>query len=187
MRNVAEAQESRGVPILGMCLMPNHVHIVVQPTDATSLSRWAQWLFTAHTARHHAYHDSSGHLWQGRYKIFAAQCDAHLLAVLRYVERNALRARLVARAEDWRWSSLHWRNGGNAPIKLTPSPASLPRAWTDYVNEPQTDSELQAIRACVNRQRPFGDDGWVRDAALQLDVQQSLVPRGRPKKGSDPF
>jgi putative transposase len=187
IRVLAEAQDSRGVPIIGMCLMPNHVHLVIRPQDAYSLSRWAQWLFTAHTARHHACYDSTGHLWQGRFKIFAIQGDEHLVTVLRYVERNALRARLVTRAEEWRWSSLHWRDGVAAPIVLTRPPALLPRHWTRYVNEPQTAAELEAIRTCVNRQRPFGSDSWVGDAATRLGVKQSLIARGRPKKGSDPF
>ena len=184
---LAEAQEDRGVPVIAMCLMPNHVHLVVRPVSAASLSGWAQWLFTAHTVRHHAFHGSIGHLWQGRYKIFATQGDHHLLTVLRYVERNALRARLVSRAEDWRWSSLHWRNGGTAPIALTESPTVLPKCWTQYVNDPQTTAELEAIRSSVNRQRPFGTADWVKTAASQLGIEQSLRSRGRPKKGSDPF
>ena len=65
-----------------------------------------QWLLTAHVRRYHGHYGSDGHVWQGRFKAFPIQQDEHLLTVIRYVERNPLRANLVIRAEDWRWSSL---------------------------------------------------------------------------------
>ena len=185
---IGEAQDRCAVSIIGMCLMPNHLHMVIRPEDGASLSRWAQWHFTAHTVRYHVHHETGGHLWQGRYKIFPAQNDQHLLTVLRYVERNALRANLVSRAEDWRWSSLRWRESGASPLELAASPVALPRHWNEFVNEPQTAVELAALRECVNRQRPFGASDWAEAAAKQMGNEQSLRALGRPrkKKGSDP-
>ena len=176
------AQQRRYVPILAACLMPNHFHLVVRPAQAEDLSKWAQWAFTTHVRWHHAKYGTSGRLWQGRFKAFLIQEDHHLLTVMRYVERNALRANLVERAEDWKWGSLGWRALRNSPVKIQESPVPLPSYWRHLVNEPQTAAELAEIRTCVNRQRPFGEQDWVRSQAKQLGIEQSLTPYGRPRK-----
>ena len=91
--------------------MSNHFHLVLwQPGD---LSRWMHWLLTTDVPRYLGHYRHSGHVWQGRFKAFPIQEDEHLLTVIRYVERNPLRAGLVERAEEWRWSSL--RRFGESP------------------------------------------------------------------------
>jgi putative transposase len=130
---------------------------------------------------HHAKYETTGRLWQGRFKAFAIQADHHLLTVMRYVERNALRAKLVERAEDWQWGSLAWRRSRGS-IALEQPPAPLPVYWRQLVNEPQTAAEIAELRTCVNRQRPFGAEEWVTTQAKALGVDQSLAPIGRPRK-----
>ena len=129
---MVRAQERVILPILGACLMPNHVHLVVRPTGDGDIARWTRWLFTTHVRHYHEKYRTSGRLWQGRYKSFLIQDDHYLLTVLRYVERNAQRAKLVARAEDWRWSSLHWRSARAAPLTLSAPPLELPAYWADF-------------------------------------------------------
>ena len=180
------AQERIAVPILAACLMPNHFHLVVRPVTDDGFGLWSRWLFTTHVRWHHAKYQSSGHLWQGRYKAFLIQEDHHLLTVMRYVERNALRANLVERAEDWRWGSLAWRATPSPAATLTPSPVPLPSYWRQWVNEPQSTAELDAIRTCVNRQRPFGEKSWVERRSLELGIVQSLKEPGRPRKHQAP-
>src|SRR5881397_34989 len=109
-RVLIEAQQRFDMRILAYCVMPNHWHLVLWPERDRYLSAFTGWLTLTHTQRWHAHcHNSgSGHLYQGRFKSFPVQSDEHLLTVCRYVERNALRAGLVARAEQWPWSSL-WR------------------------------------------------------------------------------
>jgi len=176
------AQERLRVPILSACLMPNHLHLVVRPAGADDLAQWAQWVFTTHVRWYHAKYGTNGRLWQGRFKAFLIQQDHHLLTVMRYVERNALRAKLVERAEDWRWGSLAWRSSRHAPVSLAPSPVPLPSYWRHLVNEPQTAAEIAEIRTCVNRQRPFGEAPWVSAQAEALGIEHSLTPFGRPRK-----
>src|SRR6188768_4585641 len=130
----------------------------------------------------HRKHGGSGRVWQGRYKAFVIQGDAHLLTVLRYVERNALSANLVRRAEEWEWGSLYWRMHDCAPFALEESPVPLPGNWRDYVNAPQTADEVAAIRTCVNRQSPFGAPDWVSRKAVEFGLEKSLAPLGRPRK-----
>jgi putative transposase len=122
-------RETRGsMRILGYCLMPSHFHLVLWPRRDGDLSRWMQWLLTAHVRRYHRLRGTSGHVWQGRFKAFPIQQDDHLLTVLRYVERNPLRARLVKRAELWPWSSLAATHGaGREPARsLQGSPSAGP-------------------------------------------------------------
>jgi putative transposase len=178
---VFRAQQRLELPILAASLMPNHVHLVVQPASAEDIARWTHWVFTTHVRWYHARYATTGRVWQGRYKAFPAQSDHHLLTVMRYVERNALRANLVERAEDWPWGSLQWRLAGRPPLPLAQSPVALPSYWRHLVNEPQTAAELAAIRTSVNRQRPFGDAEWVKATASDLSLEQSLSPPGRPR------
>lgn len=176
------AQERIHVPILAACLMPNHFHLIMRPARARDLGQWMQLAFTTQVRWYHARYQSCGRLWQGRFKAFLIQEDHHLLTVMRYVERNALRANLVERAEDWKWGSLGWRSVRTPPVELTESPVPLPSYWRHLVNEPQTAAEIAEIRACVNRQRPFGERVWVEEKARELGIEHSLIPVGRPRK-----
>lgn len=91
--------------LLGWCFMHNHFHLVLWPYHDGDLARWMQWVTTCHVRRYHRHYKGSGHVWQGRYKCFPCQPRGPLMSVLRYVERNPVRAGLVKRAQDWRFSS----------------------------------------------------------------------------------
>jgi putative transposase len=178
-----QACERLPLRVVCWCLMPNHFHLVLWPHEDGDLSRWMQWLMTCHVRRYHRHYNSSGHVWQGRFKAFPIQQDAHCLTVLRYVESNALRAALVQRAEQWQWSSLHAIvNGCRYPL-LSDSPVERPDNWLSLVNERQPQKQLDAVHTCLNRGSPLGDDLWVRKTAVRLGLQSSLNPRGRPPAG----
>jgi putative transposase len=179
---IAHAQERIPVDVLAACLMPNHVHLLLRPRAGQDLARWAHWVFTSHVRRHHRKYDSDGRIWQGRFKASVIQQDRHLITVLRYVERNALSANLVARAEAWRWGSLNWRLRSDPPVCLSESPAPIPSNWVHYVNEPQSLEELTEVRAAVSRERPYGTPEWVAGTAQALGFTYSITPRGRPRK-----
>ena len=156
-------QASNRVPmrVIGYCLMPNHFHLVVWPPGNNDLSEWMQWLLTTHVHGYRRRYRGSGHVWQGRFKAFPIERDEHLLTVLRYVERNALRANLVARAEDWMWSSLPtWLAPPRLPW-LDDGPVPRPANWLACVQEAQTEAELSAVRRSVERGRPYGSERWV--------------------------
>ena len=174
------ATAGRRVPVrlLGFCLMPNHFHLVLWPRAQGDLSRYLQWLLTAQVRRYHRRYRSSGHVWQGRFKAFPIERDAHLLTVLRYVERNPLRAKLVRQAQHWPWSSCSAPRAGF----LHESPAPRPRNWVARVNASETPAELASLRQSVNRNTPFGAPAWVMRTAARLGLEASLRPRGRPRK-----
>ncbi|MGD9720970.1 MAG: transposase [Pirellulales bacterium] len=185
---VAEAHERVPLRILGYVLMGNHWHFVVWPRRGQDeqVSNFFRWLTVTHAQRWHAHHATSGmgHVYQGRFKAFPIASDEHLLSVLRYVERNPLRADLVGRAEDWRWGSLHRRTRGTADERalLTDPPVALGSHWTRHVNQPETELELATIRASVARGRPYGNPTWQEKVARQLGVEHTLRARGRPRK-----
>lgn len=178
---IAEAGQRLPMRVKGYCLMPNHFHLMVRPFGDGELSIWMQWLMTSHVRRYHAHYHSSGHIWQGRFKSFIVQTDEHFLTAMRYIERNAVRASLVKRAEDWRFGSLYWRTAGRRLGLLADWPVHRPQRWRETVNRPQNEAELEALRRCVQRGRPYGDDRWVKRAAKRHDLGTTLRPRGRPK------
>ena len=158
VRLIAEACRRRPMRVLAYCLMPNHFHLALWPFGDGDLSTWMQWLLTAHVRRHHRHYHSSGHVWQGRFKAFPIQEDAHLLSVLRYIERNPLRAGLVARAEDWEWSSLRSSVGRESGSFLDPGPMPRDPGWLERVNAPLSASDLERLRRSVDRGTPFGTE-----------------------------
>jgi putative transposase len=176
--------------ICSYSLMPNHWHMVLWPERNEDLSKFMHQLTVTHTVRWKKKHDlvGSGHLYQNRFKSFPVEIDTSFEDVVRYVERNALTANLVQRAEDWRWSSL-WRRMHEdeyAVNILSEWPVEYPSNWLEYVNKPISDKELQMIRSCVQRGKPLGSDVWVQLAAQALHLESTMRKRGRPlKKGTD--
>jgi putative transposase len=181
VRAMGDACVRTPMEIAGYCLMPNHFHLVLHPRGDGDLGRWMQWLLTAHARRYHRHYGTSGHVWQGRFQAFPIQSDDHLVTVLRYVERNALRAELVARAEDWAWSSLPgWLRGD--PLIWRGEPPLRDPQWLARVNEPLSSGDLQRLRHSVVRGRPFGDESWAKATAERLGLGACMRPRGRPRK-----
>ena len=157
------------------------------PERDGELSAFLQHLTNLHVKRWKRAHDEIGlgHLYQGRFKSFPIQTTNHFHTVVRYVERNPLRANLVSRAEAWTWSSLGQASPAS-PIPLSawpvPGPADRHRdLWIDWVNRPQTEGELASVRASAKRGRPYGDEAWVTQVAERLDLGATLRPRGRPR------
>ena len=171
--------------VLAYCLMPNHIHFVLRPRTDDGLSRWMHWITTTYIHRYRRRHGGSGHLWQGRFKVFPVQDDAHLLTVVRYVERNALRAGLVSTAERWPWGSLAMRESGSSVPPLAPLPVALPDNWIGRVNAEDTQLETEAVRASIARGTPFGGADWVQETARCLGLEHTVRPRGRPSGKTD--
>ncbi|GAA4456425.1 transposase [Novipirellula rosea] len=172
--------------ILAYQLMPNHWHLVVQPSEHGGMSHFLRWVTLTHTMRYHAHYHTAGegHVYQGRFKSFPVQDDDHFLVLCRYVERNAKRAGLVEKAEDWRWGSLYRWSQTSEPLPKLLSPWPIPRSpnWLRRVNEALDDKELDQIRWSIRRGSPLGQSSWVESIARRLDLESTLRPRGRPKK-----
>jgi putative transposase len=173
------------IRIAAYCLMPNHWHLLLWPRQDGELSEVLRWITVTHTQRWHAFRNTAGTgpVYQGRFKSFPIQTDDHFLTVARYVERNARRAKLVRRAESWKWSSL-WRRCQDNPqltAWLSNWPVERPRNWLAQVNDAEEAEKLEALRCSVQRGRPFGNAAWVVRTAKRLNLESTLRPRGRPK------
>jgi putative transposase len=186
---LAEVQERVPMRILAWCLMPNHWHLLLWPRHDADLTNYVGLVTLIHAQRWHAYRATAGtgHLYQGRFKSFVVQNDAHFLSVSRYVEANALSGNLVGRAEDWRWGSL-WRvqrGQVDLPPRIHQWPVPRPGDWLSYVNEPAKPVEVDALRRCARRGSPYGDADWVSSVAEELGLQSTLRPRGRPRRSEE--
>ena len=179
-RVVCEGLEKYPVDLIAYQWMKNHWHIVLSPQKDKAMSAFLGWVTMTHTQRYHAHNKTAGygHVYQGRFKSFPVQSDEHFHTVCRYVERNALTANVVTRAEDYRWGSLwNWR-GGDSVINLSPWPVKrLPR-WIERVNQALSKKETDALKNCVKRGCPFGTEKWVQKTAEQNGLKLTLRPRG---------
>ena len=185
-RVIAETLDKRPMRLLGYCLMPNHWHFVLWPENDGDLGRFMQRLTVTHVTRWQKNYNmvGYGHLYQGRFKSFPFETDEHFFQVTRYAERNALRANLVMQAEEWPWCSL-WidqfaTHEHHAMLSRWPLPR--PREWLQYVNEVQTEAELESLRRSCIRGTPYGSTQWIEQTVKELGLEATMRKPGRPKK-----
>ena len=185
---LVEAKEKHPLRILCYCIMPNHWHLVLQPYNDNDLSFFMKWLTLTHTHRWNAHHHTVGygHLYQGRFKSFPVQKDEYFIQLCKYVERNPLRAKLVKKAQDWKWSSLWIRERGTKKQKeiLSPWPIRPAINYLKLLNSKDKNDELERIRESLIRGKPFGSSSWTGKMVEKLSLQMTLKPRGRPRKGT---
>lgn len=168
--------------VLGLCLMPDHFHLVLWPHDNGDLSRWMHWVLNTHVRRHHKRYKSSGHVWQGRFKAFPVEADEHLLALLQFVESNPVRSGLVDSIESWRWSSVAWwLPDAHVPRFATVGPVHRGHNWLESVRRIPSGENLARIQESLQRSRPLGSEAWTRETAERMGLEPTLRPRGRPR------
>jgi len=172
--------------ICGFSVMPNHWHFVVWPEEDGQLGLFFQRLSVTHATRwsRSKRRVGYGHVYQGRFKSFPSETENYFYRVVRYAERNPLRANLVSDAGEWRWSSLWIQEHGSPEQRgwLSAWPMPRARAWRQYVNQAETEADLKALRHCVQRGTPYGSPAWVSTTAEQLGLGATLRGRGRPRK-----
>jgi putative transposase len=190
LKALADLKERKPFELFGYCLMGNHIHLLIRPGGDT-ISRIVQSLLVSHTQRYHRFHGGGGHVWQGRFKSPVIQDDDHLLAVLRYIEANPLRAGMVERAGEYRWSSFACHGDGRPDALLTlpaayealaARAAARQRRWTAYVHRTPDEAELAAIRRSGDTGLPYGERSWADRLCRRLNLDLTIRPRGRPRK-----
>jgi putative transposase len=178
-----QASKRENVEIHAYCLMPNHFHLLLVPKEANSLSRFMQWVMTSYVRYYHKKNKTSGHIWQGRYKSFIVEKESYYITLIQYIESNALRAKLVGKAQDWEYSSLVEREQKHREL-LSETYIELDDEWVMYVNTPIKKGELGTIRNSVNRQAPLGQVQWQIETATKYGMLSTLNQRGRPRKNT---
>lgn len=170
--------------LLGYCLMSNHVHLIVIPRRTESLALALKNTHGRYASYWNAAHQSSGHVWQGRFYSCPLD-DAHLWIALRYTERNPVRAGVVRQAQDWEWSSAGAHCGSREADPCLEMTAWTKRwsskAWQEYLSCGENDAELRAIRNSTHTGRPLGSGEFVR--SLEAATARRLQPQkgGRPR------
>jgi putative transposase len=180
----------RRVPIrlLCYCVMPNHFHLVLWPESDEQLQQFMHRLTAVQAQRWRMSRQSvgGGAVYQGRYRAVAVEPGFHLIRVCRYVERNALRARLVDRAEQWPWGSLWKREHRATDIELAPWPTARPEPWCDIVNAPSPAEDLELLRQAIRRGEPIGGPRWREEATLALGIRRKNAWSVRPEADATP-
>jgi putative transposase len=179
---LAESCRSAHAECWAYCLMPNHVHLILVPHSDDGLRAVLGESHRRYTRLINFRHGWRGHLWQERFHSFPMD-ERHLLAAVRYVELNPVRAGLVSTAEDWRWSSTRAHQEGVDDELVCVRPM-LDRVadWSAYLLDGDCDAELDRLRRNTRTGRPLGDDQFV-DTAERLSGR-TLRPKraGRRKK-----
>ncbi len=180
-----EAKEKTGMRILAFTVMPNHWHLVLFPENAGDMKKFIHMLTNAHTRKVHTLTKTTGAgpLYQGRYKSFIIGTDSHLLTVIKYVERNPVRAGLTKTVEAWRWGSAWIQLNGTTKQKLllTECPVSFPKNYRIWVNTPEKDDTVHTLRTSVNKGAPFGKSEWVETMVDTHALGYTQRGTGRPK------
>jgi len=178
---LADAAVRSGVEIWSYCLMPNHVHLIAVPSDEDGLRRTFRYVHRHYTGYINARLRVTGHLWQGRFNSVTMD-EPHLVRALRYVTFNPVRARLVPRPEDWRWSSVRAHLDAIDDRVVRTAPA-LERygAFDSFLSDPVDDSAaLRALRRSETSGRPIGSATWIAD--LEARTGRLLAPQKRGPK-----
>jgi putative transposase len=177
---LAEQCRAAGVEVWAWCLMPNHVHLVLVPSDADGLRRALAAVHRRFAGIIHARRKRTGHFWQGRFGAVVMD-EAHLAAALRYVSLNPVRARLVERARDWRWSSTraHLSGKSDGMTALKPIRERFPSFADLLDDEPEADL-FSRLRAAESIGRPLGDERFL--ARIERLTARALRPGKRGPK-----
>jgi len=162
LRMLSKAKVDADAEIWGYCLMPNHVHLVVVPQRRDSLAMLFRDAHRRYTRRINTRKGWCGHLWQERFHSFPMD-ETHLLAAVRYVELNPVRAGLCEKPTDWRWSSVHAHLRREDDLLVTVNPM-LERTsdWLSYLSDSDdTCHQLDTLRKHSRTGRPAGDERFV--------------------------
>jgi len=183
-----EYAQKTNTQLLGYCLMPNHVHLVLVPGTRESLMVTVAETHRRYTLRINDRMNWRGYLWQGRYKSFVMG-DVYLLRCLRYIERNPVRAKMVQRAEDFVWSSARAHVTGELGRYLSECPQMrIMEDWSAFLASIDPDKDLDQFRRSNSTGHPCGgEDLLVQVSSLYNISQEELKPKpiGRPKLSKD--
>ncbi len=178
LKLLLESKEKYNIKLYAYCLMPNHFHLVIYTNLADSLSQARHWISSSYVRYYNKRYNLSGHLWQGRYKSFIVQEDTYLLVLLKYVEANPLRAKIVNDSIEYKYSSAYKRVNKLEDELIDDSQIDLPNNWHEFINEIENKTNIDCIRNSITRQSPLGDENWRYMIAKERGLESTLNPRG---------
>lgn len=191
LSTLGEAASQYRVAVHAYVLMDNHLHLLLTPPTADALSRMMQSLGRRYVGWFNARHQRSGTLWEGRFRAGLIEGERHLLACMRYIELNPVRAGLCAQAEQWPWSSAahHLGLGRSALIvehemywSLGNTPFEREHSYREFLAQGVPMAEQGQFTEAVLRGRPVGSEAFLKPLAADHERVVTRRPRGRPRK-----
>jgi putative transposase len=184
LRWLSEYCQKYEVKVLAYCLMTNHIHLVMTPSTAEGLQRVLKPLHMRYSQRVNRARGWKGHLWQGRF--FSSPLDeAYLWAAIRYVERNPVRAGMVVKAEEYRWSSAAAHCGLRSDKVLTqPWLAKVRESieeWSLWLSGGDDEESIRILRRNIEKGLPCGSEGFIQKLGIVANRMLEYRPQGRPK------
>jgi len=178
---LASAVHKAGSEVWGWCLMPNHVHLIIVPSHEDGLRQSVANAHRRYASRINARNQWTGHLWQGRYGSVVMD-EEHLVNALAYISLNPVRAGLVKKARDWKWSSVHDHLAGKDGELTTVAPVlSRIKNFSAFLEDDIDDDDFTALRRAEVIGRPIGSEGFIE--ALEEQTGRQLKPqKPGPKK-----
>lgn len=188
LRALKEESQEHHVKVIAWCLMSNHVHLVLVPKDEKGLQRAVGIAHKRFSHRSNRERGQSGHLWGDRY-FSCPMDDRHLVAAVRYVEQNPLRAGLATVAESYRWSSAAGHCGGSDSSGLT-NPLDWARhhpghVWRKMLAIQESETNLARIRASTLQGQPLVSDERLVKLETAMGRALRVRGRGRPARERD--
>lgn len=173
-----------GVGVWSYCLMPNHVHLILTPSTPQGLGLALGETHRRYCGVINARLRVTGHLFQSRFGSVVMD-EEHLMAAARYVALNPVRARLVARAQDWRWSSVraHLAGRDDAYVTVAPILTRCAGEFADLIETEPSPQQMAALRAAETIGRPLGPESFLDRIAKQTGRDARPAKRGPKKKG----
>jgi putative transposase len=173
----------RQVACWSYCLMPNHVHLVLTPSDETGLALAVGEAHRRYTVFVSARAGWTGHLFQGRFASVAMDED-HLLAAFRYIALNPVKARLTKRPQDWPWSSAPALLAGRSTphVDVAPALARIEDPAAFLSGEDDAEGLWRSLLAAETVGRPLGAADWVKALEAKLGVRLTPKKRGPPPR-----
>jgi putative transposase len=181
---LAEQARKFGVAVWAYCLMPNHVHLVLKPAHSGDLGHAVGEAHRRYTNFINARGRWTGHLFQSRFASVVLD-DLHLIRAVRYVSLNPVRARLVARAEDWKWSSVraHLAEVDDALVTVQPVLDRIPHL--KGLLEADAEEDFSDLRHAETTGRPLGAPDFVDGLEKILGRPIARRAPGRKPSGND--
>lgn len=181
---VSETCKKAGTEVLAYCLMPNHVHLVMVPSNEDGLRSALGEAHRKYTRMINFREKCRGHLWQERFYSFPMD-ENYLMACVRYVELNPVRAGLVSSPLEWEWSSAnaHLEGLDDNLVTVKPMLERIPD-WQVFLDGGVKDAELKRLHQHTKTGRPLGDDEWISKLELENGRRLKAKPVGRPKGGN---
>ena len=188
--------EKADVRCLAWCLMDNHVHLVLVPTDADGLGRMMQWIGRQYVPYFNAKYRRTGTLWQGRYRATVIESAQYFLPCCRYIESEPVRSGLAADPEQYRWSSYVHHAGVQPDPLITDhalywalgnTPFDREAVYKSLMEQGLSTSEVNLFRTAARKGWPLGSEKFKAELEKQINRRVAPAKRGRPVKPRAPY